>query len=108
MVSDAVPEARVIGVELGIPQWLVAQMRRVRRWNRPLSFKLANYFSISLQDADVVYLFLMPEPYAKLKPKLEAELKPGARVVTYVWPMEGWEPTRVYKDGVSKMYLYTR
>ncbi len=108
-VSDAFPEARVIGVELGIPQWLVAQARRIRRGTaRLLSFKLADLHKLPLHDADVVYMFLMPEPYARLKPKLEAELKPGARVVSYVWPVEGWIPEKIDTEGKSILYFYRR
>ena len=98
-----------IGVELSIVQYAAAQVRRIftRSWN--VRFKLANAFNYDLRDADVVYLFLMPDTYQKIRPKLEAELKPGARVITYVWPIPGWEPTRVDEHpGAPKLYLYGR
>ncbi|MFA6132320.1 MAG: class I SAM-dependent methyltransferase [Patescibacteria group bacterium] len=99
---------KAIGVELSIPQIIVAI---VRNWlaKTDVKIKWANLYKVDLSDADIVYLFLMPEPYAKIKPKLERELKPGARVVAYVWPIVGWEADKVDDvEGKLKMYLYRR
>lgn len=97
------------GVELSVVQYVAAQIRRVltRSWN--VRFALANAFHYDLRGSDAVYLFLMPETYQKIRPKLETELKPGARVVTYVWPIPDWEPERVDEHpGAPKLYLYRR
>lgn len=97
------------GVELSVAQWLAAQVRRLltRSWNT--RFVLGNAFAYDLRSADAVYAFLMPETYETLRPKLEAELKPGARVLTYVWPIQGWTPAEVdVREGGPKLYLYRR
>lgn len=101
--------AHATGVELSLLQWLVAQIRRVLGHHKNVTFVLGNAFNVDLTNADAVYLFLMPATYKKIRPKLERELKPGARVVTYVWPMPDWTPTRV--DTFVKapsLYLYQR
>lgn len=98
-----------IGVELSILQWLAAHIRRIvtRSWNT--RFVLGNAFAYDLRDADAVYLFLLPETYEKIRPKLEAELKPGARLVSFVWPIPGWVPATVDEaEGAAKLYLYVR
>ena len=103
------PRLRAVGVELSIIQWIVAQIRRslTRSWN--VRFVLGNAFAYDLRDADAVYMFLLPETYEKIRPKLEAELKPGARVVTFVWPVQGWNPEKIDEMvGASKLYLYVR
>ena len=57
----------------------------------------------------MVGLFLMPEAYAKLRPKFEKELKPGARVMSYVWPIPGWESEQVdAQEGRATIFLYKR
>jgi len=99
---------KAVGVELSVPQVLVAI---VRNWLSKTNVKIkwANLFKIDLSDADVVYLFLMPEPYAKIKPKLEKELKPGTRVISYVWPIPDWEAEKVDSvEGKLKLFLYRR
>ena len=42
----------------------------------------------------------------ELEPKLQKELKPGARVVSHQFPIPGWTPTeRTTHDG-SEIFLY--
>ena len=38
---------------------------------------------------------MLPEFNAKLRPILDRQLKPGARVVSHDFPVEGWVPDRV-------------
>ena len=100
---------KAVGVELSILQWLAAQIRRIvtRSWN--VRFVLGNAFAYDLRDADAVYLFLLPDAYEKIRSKLETELRPGARLVSFVWPIPGWVPTSVDEmDGAAKVYLYVR
>ena len=62
-----------------------------------------------LTGADVVTMYLETELNAKLKPRLEKFLKPGARVVSHDYPVPGWKPTRVEKiEGrqAHVIYLY--
>ncbi len=100
--------ARGIGIEISILQMLVAKIRAAMS-HADVTIKWASLFKTSLRNADFVYLFLMPAAYAKIRPKLEAELKPGARVVSYVWPIPGWEAKEVSKEaGKLDLYLYER
>lgn len=67
-----------------------------------------DFWNVDLSDADVVYCFLMPKVYPKLKEKLERECRSGTRVILYVWPMVGW--TVDAKDdmlGAPKLYRHT-
>lgn len=78
--------AIAIGFECSILPYVLAKLRV----GRSGSVRYANFWSADLSDADVVYCFLMPKVYPKLKEKLERECKPGTRIILYVWPMEGW------------------
>lgn len=63
-----------------------------------------NLFHQNLTSATVVVLFLWGRTNEKLKDKLQAELKPGTRVVSYVWKFKGWNPVKV--DEKEDIYLY--
>ncbi|MEM2250170.1 MAG: class I SAM-dependent methyltransferase, partial [Candidatus Bathyarchaeia archaeon] len=52
-------------------------------------------FNVDLSSADVVFLYLTTSANEKIKPKLEAELKPGARVVSHDYEIVGWRPLKV-------------
>jgi cyclopropane fatty-acyl-phospholipid synthase-like methyltransferase len=58
----------------------------------------ANFFDVPIADADVVTLYLTSSANERLRPKLEAELRPGARVVSHDFKVPGWKPSAVYNE----------
>ena len=52
-------------------------------------------FKVDLTQADVVFLYLTTSANEKVKPKLETELKPGARIVSHDYEVLGWKPYRI-------------
>lgn len=72
-----------------------------------------NMYKVNLRPATVVTLYLLTSVNERLKPILERDLRPGARVVTHDFKIPGWEPAKtldVMSDtGYSKkIYLYVR
>lgn len=110
MVTHAakVTLCRGVGVELAWPLALVAFIR-ARLAGVNVRIRVADAQKVDLSGATVVYLFLMPKLYEALRPRLEAELMPGTRVISYVWPIKGWTPTQIDKpEGREALYIYTR
>jgi hypothetical protein len=66
----------------------------------------ASAFDASASEATVVFSYLLPKGNAKLGAKLLRELKPGSRVVTYLFkmPEETWgeKLTRVESFASSR------
>jgi predicted RNA methylase len=52
-------------------------------------------FNVDLRPADVIFLYLTTSANEKVKPKLEAELKQGVRVVSHDYEIVGWKPIKV-------------
>jgi len=70
-------------------------------------------FDVSVHRATVVTLYLLTSFNEKLRPKLERELRPGARIVCHDFHIPGWDPDKIVdvtsKNGIAhKLYLYTR
>jgi tRNA G37 N-methylase Trm5 len=69
-------------------------------------------FTLDLSRADVITLFLLPSLNANLVPQLE-KLKPGSRIVSHTFAMEGIKPDKVVRlnSRVDKtehtIYLWT-
>jgi len=57
-----------------------------------------DFFSVDLRDADVVTLYLTTSGNERLRPKLEQELKKGARVVSHDFKVGNWKPSVVYSE----------
>ncbi len=53
-----------------------------------------NFFKADLHDADLIYCYLFPEVMAKLSPKFKAELKPGAKVISYDFRIPDLTPAK--------------
>jgi SAM-dependent methyltransferase len=70
----------------------------------------ANFMEADLSPASIVTLYLTTSGNAKLRPKLEAELKLGSRVVSHDFPIHGWvtdQPDGTpHTMGSHKMFLY--
>jgi tRNA A58 N-methylase Trm61 len=52
-------------------------------------------FNVNLTSADVVYLYLTTSANEKIKPKLENDLKKGARIVSHDYEIIGWRPEKI-------------
>ena len=72
-----------------------------------VTFKVADMFETDISEATVVLLYLLPELNRRLKPKLFAQLRPGARVVSHDWDMgKDWPPDEYVKLGDDGIYLW--
>jgi len=58
-----------------------------------------------LARASVVTVYLLPSLIDRLQPKFLDELKPGARIVTHAFAMQGWKPDRVETVTISSPHL---
>ena len=56
-----------------------------------------------MSPADVVTLYLLTSSNERLRPVLEAQLRPGARVVSHDFEIRGWKP-----DSTEKMMVQGR
>jgi protein-L-isoaspartate O-methyltransferase len=97
--------ARVVGVEV---EPLRVSILRLRLWwggpRDRVSFVWGNLFEVDLHEAQIVAVFLWPGAMERLKPRLESQLQPGARVVSHWHQVPGWTPVSV--DSELRVYLY--
>jgi hypothetical protein len=63
-------------------------------------------FKTNISEATVITLYLLQDLNLKLRPKLLRELKPGSRVVSYVFHMGDWKPDAMRPLGNSASYFY--
>jgi predicted RNA methylase len=109
--------ARAIGIELR-EDLAKRTTQKVYDLSLQESVKIINedLFKVDLSPADVVYLYLTTSANEKVRPKLEAELKSGARVVSHDYEITGWRAAKVERFcenprlGFPKhtLYLYKR
>ena len=95
-----------IGVEMAVPVYAIAKIRSFFYKNTKII--LGNLFTTDLSEADVIFLFGMPDKLGdKLIEKFKKELKPGTQVISYVFPLKKMEPVKIDKqEKRSALYLY--
>lgn len=109
--------ARGVGIELreDLAKKAMSNIHESGLDNR-VTIMNTDMFNINLTAADVVYLYLTTSANEKIKPKLESDLKKGARVVSHDYAIIGWRPTKVENFCENPqlgypshtIYLYTK
>jgi SAM-dependent methyltransferase len=64
-------------------------------------------FTTNISDATVVTLYLLPSLNLKVMPKLNAELKPGTRVVSHAFDMGDIKPQQTQNVNGRTIYMWT-
>jgi SAM-dependent methyltransferase len=97
--------ARGVGFEIDPFRFVFAWfMTRISGQAGKVSIRFGNFFGKDITDATVVVLFLYGPTNDRLKPKFIRELKPGTRIVSYVWEFDGWELVDSLPE--DRIYLY--
>jgi predicted RNA methylase len=101
--------AKAVGVEVD-PERISRIRERLNATMTQAELVEADLFHVDLSSADVIAIYLSDSANAKLAPKLKAELKVGARVVSLDYMLPGWVPDReleVDTSGITRrLYLY--
>lgn len=102
VIEAAKRGAKAVGVEFN--PFLVWYSRYQIRRHKNLRAKIIreDLYNYPLHDADIIFVYLLPETLNRLKGKLEKEVKPGTRIVSNAFPIPGWIPAKE-KDNV---FLY--
>ncbi len=72
-----------------------------------------NFFDVDLRPASVLTLYLLTSVNERLRPKMEKELRPGARIVSHDFQVTGWKAEKVEtvysENGLAHtLYYYIR
>lgn len=97
MVIQAAKKYGAKGVGIELDSRLVELARTGARQegvDQLVEFRQEDALKADISAATVVTLYMLPSFNALLRPILENQLKPGARVVVHDYPIEGWNPVK--------------
>lgn len=98
------------GVGIEIDQALVQKARSNafrEKVEHLVEFRAQDAFSVDVSAATVVTLYMLPDFNAKLRPLLDRQLKPGARVVSHDFSIEGWVPDKTERVKGDLLHDHT-
>lgn len=87
--------ARAVGVEIDPTLvWFARRAVARERVAHLVTIMHADATTVDVSAATVVTLFLTPEGNRLLQPRLQRQLRPGARIVSHAHDMGNWSPAR--------------
>ncbi len=98
----------VVGYEVSLIPYFLAKIKG-RKYGEKFKILYRDFYKADISGATIIFLFLSYNAHAKLGKKFMKELKPGTRIATYVWPIEGWVPQIVDKTEKDlSIFIYER
>jgi 16S rRNA A1518/A1519 N6-dimethyltransferase RsmA/KsgA/DIM1 with predicted DNA glycosylase/AP lyase activity len=94
---------KAIGIEIEITRHLISRIKLKKEKIKNAKFIREDFKKIKLNDATVVYFYLVPAVIKRIMPKLKKELKQGTRIVSLKYEV----PMPLVKDDKKNgLYLY--
>jgi SAM-dependent methyltransferase len=108
VVAAAKRGARGVGIDIDPQRIRESRERAISEGVQDrVEFRQGDLFEADVSPATVVTLFLWPQVNLRLRPTLLAQLRPGARVVSYMHDMGDWSPQRTVRvPGGWDLYLW--
>jgi len=84
-------QVRGVGIEINplliLVSWILAKMEKLNN----IEFRRENLFTTDIKNADVIFVFLMPETLKSLKSKIINECQKEVLFISHGFVVEGWE-----------------
>jgi SAM-dependent methyltransferase len=71
-----------------------------------LNFRVGDLYDVNVQGATLVTLYLLPDVNLRLRPKLQKQLRPGARIVSHSFDMGDWRPNKTGTSEGDTIFLW--
>lgn len=94
-------DADAVGLELSPIMYGIARLRNFILHSKS-KVLLRDFRRIHYGNAKVIVCYLLPEILKIMRPKFEAELKPGALLISYAFSVEGWTPVHIEPKDPGK------
>ena len=102
LIAGAKRGARCIGFEINpILLWYTRLRARIQGLTS-ISVHGTNLWDADIKDADILTIYMVPIYMERLRKKIQAEMKPGSRVISGVYPFPDWEPEKTN----GRVYMY--
>jgi precorrin-6B methylase 2 len=89
-------KAQTIGYELSFLRYLITKANiLINGCKNKARVYFQDLYQANLSQVDVIYIWLTPKAFPKLKEKFNKELKIGTRVVAFSSPLNFWQPDKV-------------
>jgi precorrin-6B methylase 2 len=106
-MARAIPEAKVIGLEVSPQALALSNALKKKQKLDNLEYKKADFFSYDLSEADAITMYLVHSLMERMGKKLHQNLKKGTLISSNKFRLgDGWEPEKTME--VRSIYLHQK
>lgn len=108
-VARRYPEIEAVGYDISLVPMFIGWTRKLLHRNayRNVHLRFGNLFTAPLDEADIVFVFLLSKAYPRLIAKFKNELPKDARVAIEAWPLPDAKPAETLRaEGTLPIYIY--
>lgn len=101
--------AKGVGIEIDTIRSLIAKWNIWKSKATGIKIIKDNFYNVNISDATVLYFYLVPNALKRLTRKLLRELKPGVRIVSYIYSLPDTYKGKVKlikHDKSLKIFVY--
>lgn len=103
--------AKCIGIEISPPVYLYALLRKLIQ-RKKSEIRFGNFFyQKDLNDADVIFMFLMPETIQKFANEILPNLKKGTRIISHAFSIKKLKAKKILprtETGHAPIFLFVK
>ena len=113
-IASAEYGVNAVGFEFSPVVYAMAKLVQPFYWLKGsrAQIKFKNFYKTDFSNVNVITCYLLPHSMKTVAIKFEKELKKGARVVSYAFPILTWKPThrapRIRKKAYGPIWVYKR
>jgi methylase of polypeptide subunit release factors len=105
--AKALPDARVLGIEISFVPWAFSVLRQRLFGPENLEYIRKDFWPYDISTADAIIVYVTENIFDRLGQKLENELKPAAIVVANDTNLRGgWIPEETRDTGFLKLKVF--
>ncbi len=95
-----------IGYDLGLLPTILSWLNLKKNKCRKSKIVRLNFFQADLSEADLIFVYLLPQVLQSLKGKFKKELKSGCKIVSLAFPLDYFSPVQTFNVGQKRLFVY--
>ena len=92
---------KAVGIEIEHSRFFISKIKKLMTRVNNAEFIRRDFKKVKLNEATVIYFYLVPAVIKRIMPKLKKELRPGTRIISYHYTV----PLKLLKQD-GELYLY--
>ncbi|HNV96759.1 MAG TPA: hypothetical protein PKL13_00370 [bacterium] len=105
MAEKILPNSKYIGIEYSFLPYLLTKIK-LKLIKSKIKIVCENFLKTNLQDADIIYCYLIPDVMEKLSQKLKNECKINTLIISYRFSIPNIKLEKTINFRNSKFYFY--